>query len=57
MLTAAVIGLPSEKWGETAHAVVVPVPNVRIDFGELQERVRARLASYKVRVAASTTRG
>jgi acyl-CoA synthetase (AMP-forming)/AMP-acid ligase II len=48
VLTAAVIGLPSEKWGETVHAVVVPAPNARIDFGELQEHVRARIASYKV---------
>lgn len=29
---SAVIGLPSENWGETVHAVVVPRSNARIDF-------------------------
>jgi len=48
VVAAAVIGLPSEKWGETVHAVVVPVSNARIDFGELQEHLGARIASYKV---------
>lgn len=45
---SAVIGLPSEQWGETVHAVVVAAPDVQIDTAELQAHVRARLANYKV---------
>jgi acyl-CoA synthetase (AMP-forming)/AMP-acid ligase II len=45
---SAVIGLPSEQWGETVHAVVVAAPNAHIDPAELQTHVRARLANYKV---------
>jgi acyl-CoA synthetase (AMP-forming)/AMP-acid ligase II len=45
---SAVIGLPSDLWGETVHAVVVAVPGAHIDPAELQTHVRAQLASYKV---------
>lgn len=45
---AAVIGLPSDQWGERVHAVVVAAPNTQIDLAELQTHVRARLANYKV---------
>ena len=44
----AVIGLPSDQWGETVHAVVVPAANAEIDPAALQKHVRARLAGYKV---------
>ena len=44
----AVIGLPSDQWGETVHAVVVPAPGANIDPDELQKHVRAQLAGYKV---------
>ncbi|MBV8293032.1 MAG: fatty-acid--CoA ligase, partial [Mycobacterium sp.] len=45
---SAVIGLPSEQWGETVHAVVVAAPDAQIDALDLQTHVRARLANYKV---------
>jgi acyl-CoA synthetase (AMP-forming)/AMP-acid ligase II len=45
---SAVIGLPSEKWGETVHAVVVAAPDAHIDAVDLEAHVRARLANYKV---------
>jgi acyl-CoA synthetase (AMP-forming)/AMP-acid ligase II len=44
----AVIGLPSDQWGEAVHAVVVPAPGTNIDPDELQKHVRAQLAGYKV---------
>jgi acyl-CoA synthetase (AMP-forming)/AMP-acid ligase II len=44
----AVIGLPSDQWGETVHAVVVPAANAEIDPAALQKHVRVRLAGYKV---------
>jgi acyl-CoA synthetase (AMP-forming)/AMP-acid ligase II len=45
---SAVIGLPSDRWGEIVHAVVVAAPNAQIDPAELQAHVRERLANYKV---------
>jgi acyl-CoA synthetase (AMP-forming)/AMP-acid ligase II len=45
---SAVIGLPSDQWGETVHAVVVAAPDAHIDTGDLQTHVKARLANYKV---------
>lgn len=43
----AVIGVPSEKWGETVKAVVVPRPDVIVDPDELIDFCRQRLARYK----------
>jgi acyl-CoA synthetase (AMP-forming)/AMP-acid ligase II len=45
---SAVIGLPSDQWGETVHAVVVAAPDAQIDAVALQAHVKARLANYKV---------
>jgi acyl-CoA synthetase (AMP-forming)/AMP-acid ligase II len=45
---SAVIGLPSDQWGETVHAVVVAAPNAHVNPAELQAHVRAHLANYKV---------
>ena len=44
----AVIGIPSEKWGEAVHAVVVPVAGATIDEEELKAWCRDLIASYKV---------
>ena len=41
------IGIPSEKWGETVTALVVLRPGSSVDEGELIEFTRARLAHFK----------
>jgi len=46
VLEATVFGIPSERWGESVHAVVVPRGPVEVD--ELIEHCRARIAGYKV---------
>jgi fatty-acyl-CoA synthase len=43
----AVVGLPSEKWGETPHAFVVLRPGSTVDEDELVAFVRDRIAHYK----------
>ena len=43
----AVIGVPSERWGETPRAIIVPVAGATIDPDELLADVRTRLARYK----------
>jgi fatty-acyl-CoA synthase len=44
---AAVVGLPSEKWGETPHAFVVVMPGASVTADELIAFVRDRIARYK----------
>jgi acyl-CoA synthetase (AMP-forming)/AMP-acid ligase II len=44
---AAVIGVPSEKWGETVKALVVLAEGARADEAELIAHCKARLAGYK----------
>lgn len=44
---SAVIGIPSEKWGETVHAVVVLRPGVNTSAQDLLEHCRKHLAGYK----------
>lgn len=44
----AVIGIPSDEWGEAVHAVVVLKPGASATAGELIEFARRRLAGYKV---------
>jgi long-chain acyl-CoA synthetase len=43
----AVIGVPSERWGETPLAVVVPKAGQTVDGDELIAFTRERLAHYK----------
>lgn len=43
----AVIGVPSEKWGETPLAVVVAKPGATVDADEIISFTRERLAHYK----------
>jgi long-chain acyl-CoA synthetase len=43
----AVIGVPSERWGETPKAIVVLAPGAELDATELIEFARTRLAHYK----------
>jgi long-chain acyl-CoA synthetase len=44
----AVIGIPSDRWGEAVHAIVVPVPGAVVTEGDLQEWARERIAGFKV---------
>jgi fatty-acyl-CoA synthase len=44
---AAVVGLPSEKWGETPHAFVVLMSGATVTADELIAFVRDRLAHFK----------
>ena len=43
----AVIGVPHEKWGETAKAIVVRAPGSDVTEAEIIAYARERLASYK----------
>ncbi|HMC40298.1 MAG TPA: long-chain-fatty-acid--CoA ligase [Acidimicrobiales bacterium] len=44
----AVIGIPSEQWGEAVHAIVVPRPDADVTEAEIQEWARERIAGFKV---------
>jgi len=48
VLEAAVFGIPSEEWGESVHAVVVPRPGSALDEEAVQGFAREHLARYKV---------
>ncbi|MGI8815836.1 MAG: AMP-binding protein [Pseudonocardia sp.] len=43
----AVIGVPSEKWGETIKALVVPVEGASISEADVIAHCKQRLAGYK----------
>ena len=43
----AVIGIPSERWGEAVHAVILPKPGATVDPEELIAFCHARIAGYK----------
>ncbi len=47
VLESAVIGIPSQRWGETPLAVVVPRPGAETSEAELIGWLRERLAHYK----------
>lgn len=47
VLDVAVIGVPSETWGETVKAIVVRTPGAPVTGTDLIEFARARLAHYK----------
>ncbi|HEY8533405.1 MAG TPA: long-chain fatty acid--CoA ligase, partial [Micromonospora sp.] len=45
---AAVIGTPSEKWGEEVTAYIVLAPGAEFDVAALEEHCRRSLAGYKI---------
>jgi fatty-acyl-CoA synthase/long-chain acyl-CoA synthetase len=45
---AAVFGIPSEEWGESVHAVVVPRPGSELDEPQVIDHARQHVAHYKV---------
>lgn len=45
---AAVIGVPDEKWGEIVVGVVQPAEGQELNFHDLHQYCRDRLASFKV---------
>ena len=46
--SAAVIGVPDDRWGESVHAVVVLQPGRHATEDDLQDLCRSLIASYKV---------
>ncbi|MDH3752908.1 MAG: long-chain-fatty-acid--CoA ligase [Acidimicrobiia bacterium] len=44
---AAVIGVPSQKWGETPKAIIVAAPGATVDAAELIGYCKERLAGFK----------
>ncbi|MEP4195345.1 MAG: long-chain-fatty-acid--CoA ligase [Aliishimia sp.] len=45
--TSAVIGIPSEQWGESVHALVILHPGADISEDELQKHCHSLIAGYK----------
>ena len=48
VLEIAVVGLAHEQWGEAPHAFVVLRDGASLDFDELRQFARERLAGFKV---------
>lgn len=45
--TSAVIGIPSEQWGESVHAIVILQPDMTVSAEELQDHCHGLIAGYK----------
>ena len=43
----AVIGIPSEEWGEAVHAIVVTAPGVEVTEQEIIDHCKGNIANYK----------
>lgn len=48
IMDVAVFGIPSEEWGESVHAVVVPRPGAGLRETDVDAFAREHLASYKI---------
>jgi acyl-CoA synthetase (AMP-forming)/AMP-acid ligase II len=44
----AVIGIPSEEWGETVHAIVILTPDMQVTEDEIKAHCRGIIAGYKL---------
>ena len=55
VLDVAVIGVPSEEWGESVHAVIVPLPDRSISEADVLAYGREHLAGYKIPRSVSFT--
>ena len=44
----AVVGVPSERWGEAVHAVVVPAPGEEVSEADIIAFAKEKIAGYKV---------
>jgi acyl-CoA synthetase (AMP-forming)/AMP-acid ligase II len=53
----AVIGVPSEKWGETVKALVVLAEGASADEAELIAHCKSRLAGYKAPTSVELREG
>ena len=47
VVEVAVVGLPHEQWGEAPHAFVVLRPGASLEYEELRQFARERLAGFK----------
>ena len=47
VLEVAVVGIPSERWGETPHAVVVARPGRTLTADDVIAHTRTQIAHYK----------
>lgn len=43
----AVIGIPSEQWGESVHAIIIPKPGTTPDEASIIAHCKAQIAGYK----------
>lgn len=43
-----VIGIPSERWGEAVHAMVIPQPGAELSEAAIIAHCRERIANYKL---------
>ena len=50
---AAVIGVPSDKWGESPYAVVVKAPGAEVTKADLIAYAREQMAHYKCPVGVA----
>src|SRR5690606_37675080 len=48
VVSAAVIGVPDERWGEVPHAYVTFRPGVPLDEDAIRRHLAGRLARYKI---------